>query len=63
MKEEREYLTQDKFDELLLDCKLKRSGRADEVAESLLFLASDISSYITGQNIRIDGGVGYNVNK
>jgi NAD(P)-dependent dehydrogenase (short-subunit alcohol dehydrogenase family) len=34
-----------------------RYGRADEVAELIAFLASDKSGYITGQNIRIDGGI------
>ena len=28
-----------------------------EVADLIAFLASDASSYITGQNIRIDGGI------
>jgi len=34
-----------------------RYGTSDEVAELIAFLASDRSSYITGQNIRIDGGI------
>jgi NAD(P)-dependent dehydrogenase (short-subunit alcohol dehydrogenase family) len=36
---------------------MQRYGRADEVGELIAFLASDKSSYITGQNIRIDGGI------
>ncbi|KDB77253.1 enoyl-(Acyl carrier protein) reductase domain protein [Bordetella bronchiseptica CARE970018BB] len=34
-----------------------RYGRAEEVADLIAFLASSQSSYITGQNIRIDGGI------
>jgi NAD(P)-dependent dehydrogenase (short-subunit alcohol dehydrogenase family) len=34
-----------------------RYGSVDEVAELIAFLASPRSSYITGQNIRIDGGL------
>lgn len=34
-----------------------RYGSSAEVAELIAFLASDKASYITGQNIRIDGGI------
>jgi NAD(P)-dependent dehydrogenase (short-subunit alcohol dehydrogenase family) len=35
---------------------LRRIGRPEEVAETALFLASDASSFITGQTIVVDGG-------
>ena len=34
-----------------------RYGTVDEIAELIVFMASEHSSYITGQNIRIDGGI------
>jgi NAD(P)-dependent dehydrogenase (short-subunit alcohol dehydrogenase family) len=34
-----------------------RYGTPEEVGRLIAFLASDASSYITGQNIRIDGGI------
>ena len=35
---------------------LKRLGKAEEVANVILFLASDESSYMSGETIKIDGG-------
>ena len=36
---------------------LKRYGSSSEIAATIAFLASDGAAYITGQNIRVDGGV------
>jgi NAD(P)-dependent dehydrogenase (short-subunit alcohol dehydrogenase family) len=36
---------------------LQRYGKADEVAATIAFLASEGGAYITGQNIRVDGGL------
>jgi len=36
---------------------LKRGGSPDDVANACLFLASDLSAYITGQVLNVDGGM------
>jgi NAD(P)-dependent dehydrogenase (short-subunit alcohol dehydrogenase family) len=36
---------------------MKRYGTSEEIAATVAFLASDGAAYITGQNIRVDGGI------
>ncbi len=36
--------------------ELKRPGRSEEVAAAVVFLASEQASFITGANLRVDGG-------
>ena len=36
---------------------LKRYGKTNEISEVVSFLVSDGAAYITGQNIRVDGGI------
>lgn len=47
----------EKVRKLLDAIPMKRAGSAEEVAELVCFLASERSSYITGELIRVDGGL------
>jgi len=43
--------------EILSQIPLKRFGKPDDIASFVLFLASGSASYITGQTIKVDGGL------
>ncbi|MBO5387149.1 MAG: 3-oxoacyl-[acyl-carrier-protein] reductase [Lachnospiraceae bacterium] len=44
-------------DEMLKAIPLKRMGTGEDIANAVVFLASDMASYITGQVICVDGGM------
>jgi len=44
-------------EKMLTDIPLGRMGEAEDVANAVLFLASDQASYITGQVVNVDGGM------
>ena len=48
---------QDLLDKFAAQTMLGRLGQPNEVANAALFLASDESSYITGHNLSVDGGM------
>jgi 3-oxoacyl-[acyl-carrier protein] reductase len=48
---------QDLFDGWAADAPLKRLGEPREVAETIVWLASERASYITGQTLLVDGGI------
>jgi len=50
-------LDDDKFQERIDSIKMNRIGQPEEVANVALFLASNLSSYVTGQVIGVDGGM------
>jgi len=44
-------------EKMIAGIPMKRMGKPDDIADAALFLASDMSSYITGQVLPIDGGM------
>jgi 3-oxoacyl-[acyl-carrier protein] reductase len=52
-----EKLNEKVKDHVVQNSCLKKMGESKDVANLALFLASDLSSYITGEVIRVDGGL------
>jgi 3-oxoacyl-[acyl-carrier protein] reductase len=50
-------IPREKFEERMQSIGMKRIGTPQDVANSALFLASDLSSYVTGQVLGVDGGM------
>jgi 3-oxoacyl-[acyl-carrier protein] reductase len=50
-------MTEEAKSAVLAQIPLKRVGMPEDVAEAVLFLASDSATYITGQVLPVDGGM------
>ena len=50
-------LPKEKYNSILASVKMKRIGKPEDIANTALYLASDMSEYVTGQVIGVDGGM------
>ena len=50
-------LPKEKYDERMMSISMGRIGKTSDIAFSVLFFASDISNYVTGQILGVDGGM------
>lgn len=52
-----QQLSVEKQQEALMNIGMKRAGAAEDVANAIYFFASDLSAYVTGQVLGVDGGM------
>ena len=52
-----ENLTEDQRSNIIKNIPLAKYGKPEDISNCALFLASDVSSYITGQTIHVNGGM------
>ena len=53
----RESTPEDVLASTLQRTSMKRVGRPEEIASAVLFLSTELSCYMTGQVLRVDGGM------
>jgi NAD(P)-dependent dehydrogenase (short-subunit alcohol dehydrogenase family) len=46
----------DRYDEIVAAIPLRRAGRPVDIAGACLYLASDLSAYVTGAVVDVNGG-------
>jgi len=51
-------LKEDLVKSMIDSVPLKRGGKPEDIANAALFLGSDLSTYVTGQTLGVDGGMG-----
>lgn len=49
-------VTEEQFAQIVDAIPLKRAGKAEDIAHACLFLASDLSAYVTGTTLDVNGG-------
>jgi NAD(P)-dependent dehydrogenase (short-subunit alcohol dehydrogenase family) len=54
---DRDLISQEKLDNVMGQVPLSRPGRPSDVAGACLFLASDLSAYVTGATLDVNGGI------
>jgi 3-oxoacyl-[acyl-carrier protein] reductase len=50
-------MTEAVVDATVRQTRLKRIGKPSEISAAAVYLASDLSSYVTGEVLRVDGGL------
>lgn len=53
----RDVMTREYYDDVIKTTPLRRFGRPEDVAAAVLYLASDDAAFITGQTLKVNGGV------